>query len=104
VITLKAPNTFLGYGCRQTQKKSPNQASLVLMPAIGGLMSVEAHHLSTRFEAESVMVVQNKTMKLMIRGSASATSSLQSKIEQAVFFGERSDVSPPVRSALSADN
>jgi len=50
------------------------------------------------------MAFVNKTMKLMIRGSASATSSLQSKIEQAVFFGERSDVRPPSSFALSADN
>lgn len=31
----------------------------------------------------------------MRRDSVSATSSLQSKFEQAVFFGERSDVSLP---------
>jgi hypothetical protein len=57
-------------------------------------MSIEAYDLSTRFEAEWVMLIFQSVMKLMIRGSASATSSLQSKIEQAVFFGERSDVSP----------
>jgi hypothetical protein len=50
------------------------------------------------------MVIFQSAMKLMIRGSASVTSSLQSKIEQAVFFGERSDVSPASRFVLLADN
>jgi hypothetical protein len=47
------------------------------------------------------MVIFQSVMKLMIRGSASVTSSLQSKIEQAVFFGERSDVSRASRFCIA---
>jgi hypothetical protein len=47
------------------------------------------------------MVIFQSVMKLMIRGSASVTSSLQSKIEQAVFFGERSDVSRASRVCIT---
>jgi hypothetical protein len=52
VIGLKLPNAFLGSGSRQTPKKLPNQASLVLITAFGGLVSVEAFGISSRVEAE----------------------------------------------------
>ncbi|EIW66527.1 hypothetical protein TREMEDRAFT_74725 [Tremella mesenterica DSM 1558] len=77
VIVLKEShrNAFLGVGCRSGSAKHAISPSLIVMPAIGGLLTVEV------FEAADEALSQEMT----------ATARLKSKMEQAVFFGDRSE-------------
>ncbi|WRT63927.1 uncharacterized protein IL334_000854 [Kwoniella shivajii] len=80
-ITLKdsGRNAFIGAGCiaPSSSKKGSTVPSIVAIPALGGLMSIEA--LDYGGPSESLTQL------------SSATARLKSKMEQAVFFGERSD-------------
>ncbi|WVF65992.1 hypothetical protein IAT40_000730 [Kwoniella sp. CBS 6097] len=79
-ITLKdsGRNAFIGAGCASpsSSKRGPSVPSVIAIPAVGGLMSVEA------FESGSSSAPTQYS---------SATARLKSKMEQAVFFGERGD-------------
>ncbi|WWC58351.1 uncharacterized protein I303_100891 [Kwoniella dejecticola CBS 10117] len=80
-ITLKdtGPNAFIGAGpiVATSSKKGTNLPSIVAIPAFGGLMSIEALEKSGSSDSPTQ--------------TSSATARLKSKMEQAVFFGERSD-------------
>nr|XP_019002973.1 uncharacterized protein I203_04767 [Kwoniella mangroviensis CBS 8507]OCF66434.1 hypothetical protein I203_04767 [Kwoniella mangroviensis CBS 8507] len=80
-ITLKdsGRNAFVGAGSiiSSSAKKGSSLPSIVAIPAFGGLMSIEALEGSERSET--------------FTQTSSATARLKSKMEQAVFFGERSD-------------
>ncbi|WVQ93625.1 hypothetical protein IAU59_000701 [Kwoniella sp. CBS 9459] len=79
-ITLKdsGRNAFIGAGCSSpsSSKRGTSVPSVVVIPVVGGLMSVEALEPS------------NASVQTQY---SSATARLKSKMEQAVFFGERSD-------------
>ena len=79
-ITLKdsATNAFIGVAAAP-QQPGGKSASLVAMAALGGIMNVDVHQ----------GVVQAKQLSSL----AAATARIKSKIEQAVFFGDRSEVS-----------
>ncbi|WWC66609.1 uncharacterized protein I206_100512 [Kwoniella pini CBS 10737] len=80
-ITLKdsGRNAFIGAGsiASTSSKKGHGLPSIVAIPALGGLMSIEA--LETSGSSDPLTQI------------TSATARLKSKMEQAVFFGERSD-------------
>ncbi|WWD16353.1 hypothetical protein CI109_100779 [Kwoniella shandongensis] len=81
-ITLKdaGRNAFIGAGTIRASaisKRSLANPSIVAIPASGGLMSIEALEPS----------VPSDTLNRL----SSATARLKSRLEQAVFFGERSD-------------
>nr|XP_019048984.1 hypothetical protein I302_02764 [Kwoniella bestiolae CBS 10118]OCF27914.1 hypothetical protein I302_02764 [Kwoniella bestiolae CBS 10118] len=72
-------NAFIGAGTilSTSTKKGNSLPAIVAIPAFGGLMSIEALESSGGSEA--------------FTQASSATARLKSKMEQAVFFGERSD-------------
>ncbi|WWD09172.1 hypothetical protein V865_007294 [Kwoniella europaea PYCC6329] len=80
-ITLRdsGRNAFIGASSiiPSSAKKGSSLPSVVAIPAFGGLMSIEALESSERSET--------------FTQTSSATARLKSKMEQAVFFGERSD-------------
>ncbi|WWC86014.1 uncharacterized protein L201_000885 [Kwoniella dendrophila CBS 6074] len=80
-VTLKdsGRNAFIGAGSTSslTANRESGPPSIVAIPVTGGLMSIEA--LETRAATDA------------FTQSSSATARLKSKMEQAVFFGERSD-------------
>ncbi|KAK8861724.1 hypothetical protein IAR55_002547 [Kwoniella newhampshirensis] len=81
-ITLKdaSRNAFIGAGrARSTliSKRSSANPSIVAIPVLGGLMSIEALEPSVPSDS--------------LNRLSSATARLKSKMEQAVFFGDRSD-------------
>lgn len=74
-LTLKDPNNaYIGAGPVTSNSNSP---TMVLIPAEGGLMNVEA--LEPRASPDSLNQL------------STATARLKSKLEQAIFFGQRSD-------------
>ncbi|ORY21434.1 Non-repetitive/WGA-negative nucleoporin C-terminal-domain-containing protein, partial [Naematelia encephala] len=81
VIALKDPgrNAFIGTGLKTSSTsltKRSHLPSLVLMPAIGGLLSVD---------------VSGEGLQETSSTHSSPTARLKSRIEQAVFFGDRND-------------
>jgi nuclear pore complex protein Nup133 len=80
-ITLNdsATNAFIGIGSTAGPQRKANTASLVAMAATGGIMNIDVHQ----------GVVKAKQLSSV----AAATARIKSKIEQAVFFGDRSEVS-----------
>ncbi|KAL7420109.1 hypothetical protein Q5752_005074 [Cryptotrichosporon argae] len=66
-------NAFISIGSTSASTKQP---SIVAMPATGGLLGIEVH-----------AGAQNQALS----AQAEATARLKSKMEQAVFFGDRSD-------------
>lgn len=82
VIALKDParNAFFGCSASLTGTgKRVSSAALVLMPLIGGLMSLELYTAPIPLGHPSVAAVE--------------TARVKSQLEQAVFFGDRSEVS-----------
>ncbi|KAK4686173.1 hypothetical protein P7C73_g3957, partial [Tremellales sp. Uapishka_1] len=79
VITLKDSSryAFIGVGSQTAPSRRPSTPTLLAMPMFGGLMSLE--------------VDANAGRKENLSQEASATARLKSKMEQAVFFGDRSD-------------
>ncbi|OWZ65412.1 hypothetical protein AYX14_06233 [Cryptococcus neoformans] len=74
-LTFKDPNnTYIGAGPITSKSSDP---TMVLIPAEGGLMNVEA--LEPRASPDSLNQL------------STATARLKSKMEQAIFFGQRSD-------------
>lgn len=75
-ITLKdsSTNAFIGVG---TAKSGNHNAALVAMAASGGIMAIEVHPAVAQARHQSSI--------------AAATARIKSKLEQAVFFGDRSE-------------
>lgn len=73
-VKLKTNNAFIGIGAGASRG---GVSSIVAMAAVGGLMTIEV--------AEGVVSNRN------LSSSASATAAIRSRMEQAVFFGDRGD-------------
>ncbi|TXT07474.1 hypothetical protein VHUM_03194 [Vanrija humicola] len=74
-VKLKTNNAFIGIGAGTT--RTGGVSSIAAMAAVGGLMNIEV--------AEGVVSNRN------LSSAASATAAIRSRMEQAVFFGDRSD-------------
>ncbi|KAL1411896.1 hypothetical protein Q8F55_002882 [Vanrija albida] len=74
-VKLRANNAFIGIGAGAARKGGVS--SIVAMAATGGLMTIEV--------AEGVVSNRN------LSSAASATAAIRSRMEQAVFFGDRGD-------------
>lgn len=83
-ISLKDPirNAFIGVGSLPSHipSKRLSSPSLLLMPATGGLLALETFTPPISSSASSTAI---------------ATARLKSRVEQGVFYGDRSDVSVP---------
>lgn len=93
-ITLRdsAKNAFICVGTTTSIRTA--SSSLVAMSAIGGIMNVDVHQGVPRAKEGCVLTGVGTDSRSSL---AAATARLKSKIEQAVFFGDRSEVSFPKR-------
>lgn len=93
VISLTEPNAIVAVGTRGNAKRSGVPPSIVMIPARGGLLSIEAYELSPKIETSYVQVNSKRDVLTTSTSEMSDTSKLSSRMEQAIYFGDRPDVS-----------